>query len=61
MFVELFRIVDGMTVRTLSFEYKDLAMQNNETNEYLKTMGTIALSLLLMATMLGMVCYRVFE
>jgi hypothetical protein len=35
-------------------------MQSDEMNEQLKTIGTFALSLVLMATILGMACYHIF-
>jgi hypothetical protein len=35
-------------------------MYENEANEYLKTIGTVALSLVLMATAIGMACYHIF-
>lgn len=35
-------------------------MYRDEANEQLKTIGTIALGFLLVATILGMACYHIF-
>jgi len=36
-------------------------MQYNQTNEYLKTIGTAAISLLLMATLLGITFWHIIH
>jgi hypothetical protein len=41
-------------------ESKDGTMYHDEVHEYLKTIGTVALSLVLMATAIGMACYHIF-